>query len=55
MMKRLFRKIFKRKHVWKFFGYENYVKLCFKDNFGYPLDLKNPKTYQEKIQWIKVF
>ncbi len=54
-MKRLIRKIFKREHVWKFFGYESYVKLCFRDHFGYPLDLKNPKTFQEKIQWIKVF
>jgi hypothetical protein len=54
-MKNLFWKIFKRKHVWKIFGYKSYVKLCFKDNFGYSLDLKHPKTYQEKIQWIKVF
>ena len=54
-MKKIVRKIFKRKYVWKFFGYKNYVKLCFKDEFGYSLDFNNLKTYQEKMQWIKVF
>ncbi len=27
----------------------------FKSKFGYKLDWKNPKTYSEKLQWLKVY
>lgn len=27
----------------------------FKGNMGYPLDLENPKTLNEKIQWLKLY
>lgn len=27
----------------------------FKQRHGYPLNLENPKTFSEKIQWIKIF
>lgn len=30
------------------------LKLLFRMKCGYKLDLKNPKTYNEKIQWIKL-
>ena len=30
-----------------------YIKYMFKKKFGYKLDLKHPKTYNEKINWIK--
>ena len=33
---------------------ETYLKLLFKYCMGYPLDLKNPKTYNEKLQWLKL-
>lgn len=32
-----------------------YLKLRFKKTMGYSLDLKNPKTFNEKIQWLKLF
>ena len=31
------------------------LKLMFKLKQGYSLDLKNPKTYNEKLQWIKLY
>lgn len=31
-----------------------YLKLKFYLTTGYPLNLKNPKTFQEKIQWLKL-
>ena len=34
---------------------EEYLKKQFKNVFGYELDLKNPKTYSEKIQWLKLY
>ena len=34
---------------------ELYLKLCYRAIFGRKLDLKNPKTYNEKLQWMKLF
>lgn len=31
-----------------------YLKLKFRGRLGYKLNLKNPKTYNEKIQWFKI-
>jgi len=31
------------------------LKLMFRLKQKYPLDLKNPKTYNEKLQWIKLY
>jgi len=31
-----------------------YIKGCFRAKMGYPLDLKNPQTFNEKIQWLKL-
>jgi|26BtaG_2_1085354.scaffolds.fasta_scaffold00021_78 hypothetical protein len=31
-----------------------YLKILFYIKFGYRLDLKNPKTYNEKCQWLKL-
>lgn len=33
---------------------EEYLKRIFKINIGYELNLDNPKTYNEKIQWLKL-
>lgn len=30
-----------------------YIKARFRLSMGYPLDLKNPKTFSEKLQWLK--
>lgn len=37
-----------------FLSDENYLKFKFKHSLGYPLNLKNPHTFNEKIQWLKL-
>lgn len=32
-----------------------YLRLVFRAELGYPLDLKDPVTYNEKLQWIKLY
>lgn len=32
-----------------------YLKVAFRDQMGYPLDLKNPRTFSEKLQWLKLY
>lgn len=32
-----------------------YLKMKFKKSMGYPLNLKNPKTFNEKLQWLKLY
>ena len=31
-----------------------YLKRVFKSSTGRTLDLENPKTYNEKLQWLKI-
>jgi len=31
-----------------------FIKMKYKKNFGYKLNLKNPQTFTEKIQWLKL-
>ena len=33
---------------------EDFLKKIFPKYMGYPLDLENPKTFSEKLQWLKV-
>lgn len=33
---------------------EKFLKMIFKDVMGYPLNLENPQTYNEKLQWLKI-
>lgn len=33
---------------------ERYIKLKWKFNMSYPLDLNYPKTFNEKLQWLKI-
>lgn len=42
------------KHIGIRYFYNWTLKKKFKDACGYDLNLKNPKTFSEKIQWIKV-
>ena len=37
------------------FSDEKYLQLLFKYRVGYPLNLKDPQTYNEKIQWLKLY
>ena len=32
-----------------------YLKWLFRLNVGYKLNLKNPKTFNEKLQWLKLY
>jgi len=34
---------------------EKYLKLLFESKMNYPLNLNNPKTYNEKLQWLKLY
>lgn len=34
---------------------ETYLKLLFRISVGYKLNLKNPRTYNEKVNWLKIF
>lgn len=34
---------------------EEYIRRMFKARMGYPLDLQNPKTFNEKLQWLKLY
>ena len=34
---------------------EEYIKRIFKLEMGYELDLEHPKTYNEKLQWLKLY
>ena len=33
---------------------EEYIKKMFKAKLGYELNLENPKTFNEKLQWLKI-
>ena len=32
-----------------------YLKILFRLRMGYPLDLNNPKTFNQKLQWLKLY
>lgn len=34
---------------------EKYLKMRFKHKFGYELNLDDPKTFNEKLQWLKLY
>lgn len=34
---------------------EEYIRRMFKAKMGYPLNLENPKTFNEKLQWLKLY
>ena len=34
---------------------ETFLKLKYKNVFGKKLDLENPKTFNEKLQWLKLY
>ena len=34
---------------------KEYLKICYKCHIGKKLDLRNPRTYNEKLQWLKLY
>ncbi len=54
--KKLYYAIGKIKHaMFRGMSDEKYLKLIHKENTGKALDLENPKSYNEKLQWIKLY
>ena len=50
------RTIFLAQHgTYKNMSDEDFLKMQFKNVFGYDLNLDNPKTYSEKLQWLKLY
>ena len=47
-------KFFDNRHWLDWLPDETYLKLAFRSRMGYPLDLKDPKTFSEKLQWLKL-
>ena len=47
------------KIIYKYFSWllsdKQYLKAQFLYKFGYPLDLESPKTFCEKLQWLKLY
>lgn len=39
----------------KWMSDKTYLKLMFRSQMGKKLDLKNPKTFNEKLQWLKLY
>ncbi len=42
------------KKMFNWLNDKSYLKLLFYCEMGYKLDLKNPKTFNEKLQWLKL-
>jgi len=42
-------------HIGQMLSDECYTKLLWRAQKGYSLDLDNPKTFNEKLQWLKLF
>lgn len=48
-------KFFDNRHLLDWMGDKAYLKLSFRARMGYPLNLKNPRTFSEKLQWLKLY
>ena len=46
---------FCRRHYFDWLPDKTYLKLVFKSMLGYPLNLKKPETFNEKLQWLKIY
>ncbi|MCD8290224.1 MAG: hypothetical protein LUC91_01830 [Prevotella sp.] len=38
-----------------FLSDKKYIEIAFEQRMGYKLDLNNPKTFNEKLQWLKLY
>lgn len=47
--------ILNRKGYLRWISDENYLKWRFKKGFGKELNLNNPRTFNEKLQWLKLY
>ena len=51
----LFVKYFLEQHVFKYINDKTFIKLYYRFFTGDRLDLENPRTFNEKIQWMKLY
>lgn len=54
-MKKLMRILYYKLRLYKLISDHLYIKILFRIQQGYSLNLKNPKTLNEKIQWLKLY
>ena len=54
LYKRLFLDVFEKEPL-RWISDERYLKLLFRVMQGYPLDLDAPETFNEKLQWLKLY
>ena len=54
-IKRFLYKMRMRSHRYFPVADPSYVKMMFYRDMGYPLNLENPTTFNEKLQWLKVY
>lgn len=54
-LKKIMREIWHNPVIQKFVPAEIYIRIQYKNYMGKPLNLKNPKTFNEKIQWLKLY
>ena len=54
-MKTFLKKVFPCKNKWPLFLLRSRLMADYKRRFGYKMDLKNPKTFTEKLQWYKLY
>ena len=47
--------IFLRRYFSNWMSDETWLKLCFRYKLGYKLNLKDPQTFSEKLQWLKLY
>lgn len=48
-------KDFSEQHIFKYMDDKTFVKMYYRIFTGKRLDLENPKTFNEKIQWLKLY
>ena len=48
-------KFFDNRHLLDWMDDERYLKLSFRAKMGRPLNLETPRTFSEKLQWLKLY
>lgn len=54
-MLKFYLKLYLYKYLIRFIPDSVWLKLRFRKKMGYSLNLKNPKTFNEKLQWLKLY
>lgn len=54
-MNRLFYRILRKTKISNYISDEEYIKMTYKYRTGKELNLSNPQTFNEKLQWLKLY